>query len=136
MLDFDIHSGIGIVNAIEVLQAFPEEDGLQKFREWLESPDPSILGQFGSYTGSKSMKRSSKTSNSNVDELTDNSEESACEESGLRNHGQVADNGIPDVKNIFMNKHVSPYFPSLFLKIFLNLFWFFFYSCKDAAHGL
>lgn len=98
-------SGIGIVNAIEVLQAFPEEDGLQKFREWLESPDPSILGQFGSYTGSKSMKRSSKTSNSNVDELTDNSEESACEESGLRNHGQVADNGIPDVKNIFMNKH-------------------------------
>ncbi|KAH7661726.1 XPG/Rad2 endonuclease protein [Dioscorea alata] len=98
-------SGIGIVNAIEVLQAFPEEDGLQKFREWLESPDPSILGQFGSYTGSKSKKRSSKTSNSNVDELTDNSEESACEVSGLRNHDQVADNGIPDVKNIFMNKH-------------------------------
>ena len=109
MLDFDIHSGIGIVNAIEVLQAFPEEDGLQKFREWLESPDLSILGQFGSYTGSKSKRRSSKTSN--VDESTDHSEESACEESGLRNHDQVAGNGVPDVKNIFMNKHVSLIFP-------------------------
>ncbi|PKI34348.1 hypothetical protein CRG98_045264 [Punica granatum] len=38
-------SGIGIVNAIEVLNAFPEEDGLQKFREWIESPDASILGK-------------------------------------------------------------------------------------------
>lgn len=39
-----ICSGIGIVNAIEVVTAFPEEDGLQKFREWVESPDPTILG--------------------------------------------------------------------------------------------
>nr|GMC59385.1 DNA repair protein UVH3 isoform X1 [Ipomoea batatas] len=38
-------SGIGIVNAIEVLNAFPEEDGLHKFREWVESPDPTILGK-------------------------------------------------------------------------------------------
>ncbi|CAH8267010.1 unnamed protein product [Arabidopsis lyrata] len=37
-------SGIGIVNAIEVVTAFPEEDGLHKFREWVESPDPTILG--------------------------------------------------------------------------------------------
>ncbi|KAM7280360.1 hypothetical protein ACFE04_007494 [Oxalis oulophora] len=43
-------SGIGIVNAIEVLNAFPEEDGFCKFREWIESPDPTILGTLGSST--------------------------------------------------------------------------------------
>ncbi|GBG67011.1 hypothetical protein CBR_g74695 [Chara braunii] len=36
-------SGIGIVNAIEVVNAFPEEDGLHKFREWLDTPDLSFL---------------------------------------------------------------------------------------------
>ncbi|GAB2276559.1 hypothetical protein Dimus_011279 [Dionaea muscipula] len=40
-------SGIGIVNAIEVIHAFPDEDGLSKFREWIESPDPMILGKLG-----------------------------------------------------------------------------------------
>ncbi|XP_054790817.1 DNA repair protein UVH3-like [Prosopis cineraria] len=39
-------SGIGIVNAIEVVNAFPEEDGLLKFRQWVESPDPTIFGRF------------------------------------------------------------------------------------------
>ncbi|KAJ0982653.1 hypothetical protein J5N97_010908 [Dioscorea zingiberensis] len=113
-------SGIGIVNAIEVLQAFPEEYGLQKFREWLESPDPSILGQFGSNPGDKSKKRSLKTSNSNADELTDNTEGSACEESGPKNRDQLAANGLPEIKNIFMDKHrkvsknwhIPPSFPS------------------------
>ncbi|KAF2316157.1 hypothetical protein GH714_041496 [Hevea brasiliensis] len=38
-------SGIGIVNAIEVVNAFPEEDGLKKFREWIESPDPNHSGK-------------------------------------------------------------------------------------------
>jgi hypothetical protein len=28
-------SGIGIVNAIEVVTAFPEEDGIKKFRDWI-----------------------------------------------------------------------------------------------------
>ncbi|KAF0899215.1 hypothetical protein E2562_015570 [Oryza meyeriana var. granulata] len=52
-------SGIGIVNAIEVAHAFPEEDGLQKFREWVESPDPSLLGKLGMESGSSSKKRKS-----------------------------------------------------------------------------
>ncbi|GAU13075.1 hypothetical protein TSUD_173750, partial [Trifolium subterraneum] len=38
-------SGIGIVNAVEVINAFPEEDGFLKFRQWVESPDPTILGR-------------------------------------------------------------------------------------------
>ncbi|OEL19728.1 DNA repair protein UVH3 [Dichanthelium oligosanthes] len=50
-------SGIGIVNAIEVVHAFPEEDGLQKFKEWIESPDPSIFGQLHMEASSKSKKR-------------------------------------------------------------------------------
>ncbi|XP_020592445.1 DNA repair protein UVH3 isoform X2 [Phalaenopsis equestris] len=32
-------SGIGIVNAIEVINGFPEKDGFIKFKEWVESPD-------------------------------------------------------------------------------------------------
>ena len=43
--------GIGIVNAIEVVIAFLEENGLQKFRDWIESPDPAILGKFDVQTG-------------------------------------------------------------------------------------
>ncbi|CAK8532647.1 unnamed protein product [Lathyrus sativus] len=46
-------SGIGIVNAIEVVTAFPEEDGLQKFRQWVESPDPTILGRLDTKSVSK-----------------------------------------------------------------------------------
>ncbi|RAL46874.1 hypothetical protein DM860_005153 [Cuscuta australis] len=48
-------SGIGIVNAIEVVNAFPGEDGLRKFREWVESPDPTILNKVdvqGGYSSS------------------------------------------------------------------------------------
>ncbi|KAM0842168.1 hypothetical protein ACQ4PT_058559 [Festuca glaucescens] len=50
-------SGIGIVNAIEVVNAFPEEDGLQKFREWIESPDPAILGKLDMETSGSSKRR-------------------------------------------------------------------------------
>ncbi|XP_058736764.1 DNA repair protein UVH3 isoform X2 [Vicia villosa] len=46
-------SGIGIVNAIEVVTAFPEEDGFQKFRQWVESPDPTILGRLDAKSVSK-----------------------------------------------------------------------------------
>ncbi|BFI28307.1 DNA excision repair protein ERCC-5 [Marchantia polymorpha subsp. ruderalis] len=38
-------SGIGIVNAIEVVNAFEEEDGLQRFKAWLDSPDMSLFNQ-------------------------------------------------------------------------------------------
>lgn len=51
-------SGIGIVNAIEVVNAFPEEDGLHKFREWIESPDPTILGKFDRSSQAGEVKKS------------------------------------------------------------------------------
>nr|GEV09196.1 DNA repair protein UVH3 isoform X1 [Tanacetum cinerariifolium] len=77
-------SGIGIVNAVEVLNAFPEEDGLQKFREWIESPDPSILGKVNGKEGSSTRKRGSNTS---------------AEEAS------TVDDDINRMKQIFMDKH-------------------------------
>ncbi|KAL0350979.1 UNVERIFIED_CONTAM: DNA repair protein UVH3 [Sesamum radiatum] len=53
-------SGIGIVNAIEVVNAFPEKDGLREFREWIESPDPTILGKLDVEAGGSSRRKGSK----------------------------------------------------------------------------
>ncbi|XP_057769315.1 DNA repair protein UVH3 isoform X2 [Salvia miltiorrhiza] len=53
-------SGVGIVNAIEVVTAFHGKDGLREFREWIESPDPSILGKLDSEAGGNSRKEGSK----------------------------------------------------------------------------
>ncbi|CAI5528356.1 unnamed protein product [Closterium sp. Naga37s-1] len=36
-------SGIGVVNAIEVIHAFPGARGLQRFRQWLDSPHAAAL---------------------------------------------------------------------------------------------
>lgn len=44
---FVVGSGIGIVNAIEVVNAFDEEDGLKKFKDMVESVDLSLLGLEG-----------------------------------------------------------------------------------------
>ncbi|KAF6175950.1 hypothetical protein GIB67_003438 [Kingdonia uniflora] len=104
---FLLCSGIGIVNAIEVVNAFPEEDGLQKFREWFESPDPTILGTLNGQNGAKSKKRKSKVKN----------------DDGSFNQGQEdnqPEDDIDDTRQIFMDKHrnisknwhISSSFPS------------------------
>lgn len=85
-------SGIGIVNAIEVVTAYPEEDGLQKFREWVESPDPTILGTPDAKKGLNVKKRGSGS----VDDKGSSS-------------------GVPmddteEIKRIFMDKHVLLFF--------------------------
>lgn len=36
-------AGIGVVNAVEVVLAFPGEPGLAAFRQWVESPDGALL---------------------------------------------------------------------------------------------
>ncbi|CAI5529098.1 unnamed protein product [Closterium sp. Naga37s-1] len=38
-------SGIGVVNAIEVIHAFPGARGLQRFRHWLDSPHAAALAR-------------------------------------------------------------------------------------------
>lgn len=36
-------AGVGIVNAVEVVHAFPGTDGLQAFKDWLTAPDDQLL---------------------------------------------------------------------------------------------
>ena len=38
--------GIGIVNAVEVVRAFPGPKGLDAFRKWLKTPDAQLLQAF------------------------------------------------------------------------------------------
>ncbi|KAK2994095.1 hypothetical protein RJ640_024359, partial [Escallonia rubra] len=94
-------SGIGIVNAIEVVNAFPEEDGLQKFREWIESPDPSIFGKVDGQGGGSSRKKGSKAGDSDVNCLKSDFEGVSASELDV---SQSLD-GIQKMKEIFMNKH-------------------------------
>lgn len=121
-------SGIGIVNAIEVVNAFPEEDGLHHFREWIESPDPTILGKFDVQTGSNSRKRGSKVGENSMSYTKGSME-------GLSEVGknvlqadeskQSADNS-QDIKKIFMDNHVMITFPflSMLLPWILSFFTF------------
>ncbi|XP_031261538.1 DNA repair protein UVH3 isoform X1 [Pistacia vera] len=100
-------SGIGIVNAIEVVNAFPEEDGLHQFREWIESPDPTILGKFDVQTVSNARKRASKVGDNSMSQIK-------CSREGLSVGGQnvlqadenkwSADHS-QDIKKIFMDNH-------------------------------
>ncbi|KAJ8457913.1 hypothetical protein OPV22_030839 [Ensete ventricosum] len=111
-------SGIGIVNAIEVIHAFPEEDGLQKFRQWVESPDPAILGKL--ITGSHSNRRSLKENNNGADAIRKSSQGDASEESVSRGHDDEKPTGNEAIKDIFIDKHrnvsknwhIPPSFPS------------------------
>uniref|UniRef100_A0A0A9DAE9 DNA-repair protein UVH3, putative n=1 Tax=Arundo donax TaxID=35708 RepID=A0A0A9DAE9_ARUDO len=92
-------SGIGIVNAIEVVHAFPEEDGLQKFKEWIESPDPSILGKLDMETGSRSKKR--KPCGNDSDEKGKGLESECIQGSDDKQSSRETE----QTKEIFMSKH-------------------------------
>ncbi|XP_004233336.1 DNA repair protein UVH3 [Solanum lycopersicum] len=102
-------SGIGIVNAIEVVNAFPEEDGLQKFREWVESPDPSILGGLDSQVGSNSRKRGCKGGDPDMSCSTSNLEGNAASEDRAEKSRQSFMNKH---RNISKNWHIPSSFPS------------------------
>lgn len=96
-------SGIGIVNAIEVLNSFPEEDGLHKFREWVESPDPNILGKVNVETGSSSRKRGSKDGSGDQSHSKNNMD--AFDENVSQNEHNESVDDIQSGKQIFMDKH-------------------------------
>ncbi|XP_061337655.1 DNA repair protein UVH3 [Gastrolobium bilobum] len=84
-------SGIGIVNAIEVVNAFPEEDGLLKFRQWVESPDPTILGRLDAKSGSNTRKKNSESA-------SDQNISHAQEQNKSPDY-------IQDIKQTFLDKH-------------------------------
>ncbi|CAN4081724.1 unnamed protein product [Withania somnifera] len=94
-------SGIGIVNAIEVVNAFPEGDGLQKFREWVESPDPSILGGVDAEAGISSRKRGCKVGDPDMSCSTNNVEGNTVSDENVLKSEDRAEK----LKQIFMNKH-------------------------------
>ncbi|XP_049371171.1 DNA repair protein UVH3 [Solanum verrucosum] len=102
-------SGVGIVNAIEVVNAFPEEDGLQKFREWVESPDPSILGGLDAQTGSSSRKRGCKGGDPDMSCSTSNLEGNPASEDRAEKLRQIFMNKH---RNISKNWHIPSSFPS------------------------
>ncbi|KAM3230306.1 hypothetical protein ACQJBY_060852 [Aegilops geniculata] len=107
-------SGIGIVNAIEVVHAFPEEDGLQQFREWIESPDPAILGKFDVETSGSSKRRKS---GGNESCEKGNSLEPECAEGSDNNQSSNETQHIKEVfmsnhRNVSKNWHIPSTFPS------------------------
>ncbi|KAJ7552401.1 hypothetical protein O6H91_06G054200 [Diphasiastrum complanatum] len=97
-------SGIGIVNAIEVVNAFAGEDGLRLFKEWLDAPDPSLLGKFQPNAGKRGR---SKKQNADLSDLKGAREGSPAD---LRKHDDL-DRQIGDMddiqrrRQIFMEKH-------------------------------
>ncbi|KAF4376577.1 DNA repair protein UVH3 isoform X1 [Cannabis sativa] len=113
-------SGIGIVNAIEVVNAFPEEDGLQKFRDWIESPDPTILGKFDNEKDSIAKKKGLKIGNNVKNSKSKMEEASASHENISEDQEQQSADHTQDIKKIFMDKHrkvsknwhIPPIFPS------------------------
>ncbi|KAB1211737.1 DNA repair protein UVH3 [Morella rubra] len=100
-------SGIGIVNAFEVVNAFPEEDGLDKFREWIESPDPTILKKLDTDTGSSARKRGPKVSDNGLSCSKHNTEEVSASELNISEaqEQKQSESYMQDIKQIFMDKH-------------------------------
>ncbi|KAI3452401.1 hypothetical protein Pfo_009066 [Paulownia fortunei] len=93
-------SGIGIVNAIEVVNAFPGKDGLHEFREWIESPDPTILGKLDVEAGGNSRRKGSKGGENIMSGSSSNVEGFSCDQ----NVPQIVDDA-KRIKQIFMDKH-------------------------------
>ncbi|CAM0871652.1 unnamed protein product [Alopecurus aequalis] len=107
-------SGIGIVNAIEVVNAFPEEDGLQKFREWIESPDPAILGKLDMETSGSSKRRKP---GGNESSEKGNSLQPECVEGPDDNQSSSEKQLVKEVfmskhRNVSKNWHIPSTFPS------------------------
>ncbi|XP_031381890.1 DNA repair protein UVH3 isoform X1 [Punica granatum] len=103
-------SGIGIVNAIEVLNAFPEEDGLQKFREWIESPDASILGKVDRRAGSTPRKRGARGSKGDTEGNPAKDENDS--QSDFDNVQELKQYFMEKHRNVSKNWHIPPSFPS------------------------
>ncbi len=38
-------TGVGIVNAVEIVSAFPGFEGLERFKKWLDSPDSDLFSK-------------------------------------------------------------------------------------------
>lgn len=115
-------SGIGIVNAIEVVNAFPEEDGLCKFREWIESPDPTILKKFDAETGSSAKKRGPKVGDNGLNCSKSSTEEVPASDLNISQAQEQKQSAtyMHDIKQIFMHKHVIIMFAVFLLLLYMG----------------
>ncbi|KAJ4839275.1 hypothetical protein Tsubulata_050010 [Turnera subulata] len=106
-------SGIGIVNAIEVVNAFPEEDGLHEFREWIESPDPTILGKFHVQNGSNGKKKGSKVGGNDMNNPSGNDgRASSSQNIHQAEYSQEKRTFMDKHRNVSKNWHIPSSFPS------------------------
>ncbi|XP_051140397.1 DNA repair protein UVH3 isoform X2 [Andrographis paniculata] len=107
-------SGIGIVNAIEVVNAFPEKDGLRDFREWIESPDPAILGTLDAEPGRNSRRKGSKSSENNINNSSSEIEGSSLNQNvpERADNLRLKQNFMDNHRNVSKNWHIPSTFPS------------------------
>ena len=125
--------------SIEVVNAFPEEDGLQKFREWIESPDPAILGKLGVEQRSSSKKKGSRTSKKGTNNSKNKREGSAADYNpGQEDDDIEARNDVQNNKLSFMNKHVnlSSRFKWYLICSFLSLLTCFIFPLCDTCREM
>lgn len=101
------------------MNAFPEEDGLQKFREWIESPDPSILGSFNGHAKAN-VKKIAKVGNNDFKSSMEGVDASRQKIYQADENQQSADD-IQDIKQIFIDTHVIIILGSLILSCFFFL---------------
>ncbi|XP_073064133.1 LOW QUALITY PROTEIN: DNA repair protein UVH3-like [Primulina eburnea] len=100
-------SGIGIVNAMEVVNAFPEKTGLHEFREWIESPDPTILRNFDGQSG-KSKSKGSKDRDTLKSGSSSNADERSCDQ----DNKMMKQTFMDKHRNVSKNWHIPSSFPS------------------------
>lgn len=109
-------SGIGIVNAIEVVNTFQGEAGLQKFKEWLDAPDLTLLNKVHQ-DGTKKQARKKKTERES--EAQDHStnvvvdpDDAASERSETSNYNHRQEGFIDKHRAVSKNWNVPESFPN------------------------
>lgn len=101
-----LSSGIGIVNAIEIVNAFDEPDGLSIFKQMVESPDYSLPGLHGlGYEMKGRRGKQTDKGKSGMEKMVENDNDDGGTDIGPENDVEDAD--IKLRRQVFMEKHVS-----------------------------
>ena len=98
------------------VNAFPEKDGLQEFREWIESPDPSILGKLD-VKGGNSKKKMTKTGEGDIGCSSSNLDETSSDQSVRESQEESARR-----RQFFMDSHVITIFSCIRLLVLFTIY--------------
>lgn len=90
-------SGIGIVNAMEIVHAFSGENGLEEFKHWVKSTDPEIVAAAHERVGTGDMDRRHQSASSSNDMANDddNVREFQSKHNALRKNWEIKES-FPD----------------------------------------